>query len=376
MHSYPDFLSANASTLVAATPLGCTQLINIFVSAFPADIELPDPFGDSIDTLPEMSQLPATIPVSSQTVTFPPELRAALDRVLTGDATMDTLSGLTKRFVHTEPPQNADSQYNYALLYVVIEHLCSAAVGSSGKTTFSSSSPAVAIYERLMADFDIEGRYVLVSGIVNLLRWPNAHTRWAKQLLVHAYSTTEDVEVKEVVARVLLERLLVARPHPWGAVWAMGGLIRENLLQEPFVQKVRSLPLLISPSRGLRERCSTPTLRYSSPRLRHRFARSKSELRLTITIILGGRLPLFSNLGVIIIIPTGSIMRVSVYTFVLLCLCFTPLIHRISPHLHSFLYVAMNAVAVRRSLALASEREKTRAPLNLDLQLSVMRHLA
>lgn len=201
--SFPDFLATYAPALVSATPVSCTQLINIFVSAFPSQIKLPDPFGEHTDLLPDMSKLPPVAPNAMATVSLPTELQAALDKVASGEAQASQLAGLGHRFAL---PENAvaDLRYNYVLIDLVVQHLCSAAVGS-GKTTFSAVSPSVAIFELLLSELDLEGRYLLVCAAANLLRWPSAHTRWAKHLLMHVYAVRE-LESQEVVTRVLLER--------------------------------------------------------------------------------------------------------------------------------------------------------------------------
>jgi hypothetical protein len=283
--SFPDFLAAYAPSLVGATPVACTQLINVFVSAFPSHIKLPDPFGDQVDSLPEMSKLPPVVPAGTSIVSMPAELQAALDKVISGEAPVTQLAGLANRFLLPES-MVTDLRYNFPLLDLVVHHLCTAAVGS-GKTTFSATSPSVVLFERLLADLDVEGRYLLASAAANLLRWPSAHTRWARHLLLHVFTSAE-LGTQEVVTRVLLERcvrssstripradltlsLLVARPHPWGIVWAMSGLIRRDLVSQDFVTKVRRGALYTRPARP-EAALSTRTLLPSSPRSKPRSA--------------------------------------------------------------------------------------------------------
>lgn len=58
----------------------------------------------------------------------------------------------------------------------------------------------------------------MLSAIANQLRFPSSHTYWFNRMclkiLEESSSTNENVV--EILTRVLLERLLVTKPHPWG----------------------------------------------------------------------------------------------------------------------------------------------------------------
>jgi CCR4-NOT transcription complex subunit 1 len=64
------------------------------------------------------------------------------------------------------------------------------------------------------------GRYLLLVAAIQQLRWTNSHTLWYSSLLIDTFRSTESEVVKEQVARVFLERLLVQRPHPFGMIYA------------------------------------------------------------------------------------------------------------------------------------------------------------
>lgn len=59
------------------------------------------------------------------------------------------------------------------------------------------------------------GRYLLIGSFADHLRYPNSHTNFFSQLILYLFDK-EQVEIKEQITRVLLERLIVNRPHPWG----------------------------------------------------------------------------------------------------------------------------------------------------------------
>lgn len=80
------------------------------------------------------------------------------------------------------------------------------------------------------------GRYVLLTAITNNLRFPSSHTYFFSNLLVYLFDCANgrDAEemVREQIARVLMERLVVHRPHPWGLIITLLELIRAR--QEEF----------------------------------------------------------------------------------------------------------------------------------------------
>jgi CCR4-NOT transcription complex subunit 1 len=133
------------------------------------------------------------------------------------------------------------------------------------------------IYQRLLADLTSEARYVLLNAIANQLRYPNNHTHYfscvirpprtplappthlhpatftllpsflppppfpahllhasihtspptvPSCVMLHLFSETTDERVQEQITRVLVERLIVHRPHPWGLLITFIELIK------------------------------------------------------------------------------------------------------------------------------------------------------
>lgn len=60
------------------------------------------------------------------------------------------------------------------------------------------------------------------------LRYPNAHTHWFSCLLLYLFEHAKDDRFREIMARVLLERFIVHRPHPWGALLTFIELVRNT----------------------------------------------------------------------------------------------------------------------------------------------------
>merc|ERR1712060_862158 len=86
------------------------------------------------------------------------------------------------------------------------------------------------IFAHLVMNLDAEGRYLLLNALANQLRYPNSHTHYFSCVLLYIFAEApappqRDV-VRELVTRVLLERLIVNRPHPWGLLITFIELIK------------------------------------------------------------------------------------------------------------------------------------------------------
>ena len=64
--------------------------------------------------------------------------------------------------------------------------------------------------------------------MVNHLRYPNMETLYFICVMIHLFKMSND-EIKEIVARVLLERLFAHRPHPWGLLFIVNELSRNPI---------------------------------------------------------------------------------------------------------------------------------------------------
>ena len=82
------------------------------------------------------------------------------------------------------------------------------------------------MFQQLVLDLDAEGRYILLNAIANQLRYPNSHTHYFSCVLLFLFAESREEIVKEQITRVLLERLIVNRPHPWGLLISFIELIK------------------------------------------------------------------------------------------------------------------------------------------------------
>jgi len=88
-------------------------------------------------------------------------------------------------------------------------------------------SPEIEVFQRLM-QLDDHARYISLNAIANQLRYPSSHTHYFSCVMLYIFNETKEVAVKEQITRVLLERIITQRPHPWGLLVTFIELIKNS----------------------------------------------------------------------------------------------------------------------------------------------------
>jgi len=229
LHDFPEFLCNFHYTFCDVIPANCIQLRNLILSAFPRNMRLPDPFTPNlkVDTLPEINQAP--IILTNICHAMPEKFSRSLETYLSSRAPVDFLSNLRSTL---QVSNEAGCKYNVPLinslvLYVgvqAIAHLNSKGTAPSMGTITHSSH--MDIFQNLSVILDTEGRYLFLNAIANQLRYPNAHTHYFGCTLLYLFVEANQEAIQEQITRVLLERLIVNRPHPWGLLITFIELIK------------------------------------------------------------------------------------------------------------------------------------------------------
>ncbi|VDN20579.1 unnamed protein product [Dibothriocephalus latus] len=92
--------------------------------------------------------------------------------------------------------------------------------------TTIAHTPQMDIIQSLVLNLDNEGRYLLLNCMANQLRYPNSYTYYFSYTILYLFSEQSKEQVKEQISRVLMERLIVNRPHPWGLLMTSAELLR------------------------------------------------------------------------------------------------------------------------------------------------------
>jgi len=234
LHDFPEFLCDYHFSFCDIIPIPCVQIRNLILSAFPRNMKLPDPFMPNlkVDLLPDIKVAPRIL--SNYTTTLLQlHLKSDVDSFLrTRDRKLlDTIKDKL-RLPKAETLQ-LDTKYNVpllnALLLYVGVHLPQHGKTLSGQGSgLQQNNPSLEIFMYLAHNFDYEGRYLFLSAIANHLRYPNTHTHYFSCVLLYLFAETHDEVVREQITRVLLERLIVHRPHPWGLLITFIELIKNR----------------------------------------------------------------------------------------------------------------------------------------------------
>ncbi|EGX43660.1 hypothetical protein AOL_s00215g396 [Orbilia oligospora ATCC 24927] len=235
-HDFPDFLAEYHNSICASIPTNCTQLRNLILSAFPiGSKELPDPFthGLKVDRLPEIRKPPKiALPHTFGERLAQLEIREAVDRCLNEGPKEADIALIASKMTLKSPGFDKvnvdDFSLNSLVIYVVMHAI---SVGEKRNTAaFIPHSPHTTFLFELAQVFNPEARYFFLGAMANQLRYPNSHTHFFSCTLLslfgHVKGTPHELDIRQQITRVLLERLIVHRPHPWGLIITLLELLK------------------------------------------------------------------------------------------------------------------------------------------------------
>ncbi|KAF7724662.1 hypothetical protein EC973_000834 [Apophysomyces ossiformis] len=196
LHDFPEFLCRNYMVFAQVIPHTCIQLRNLILSAFPRVMHLPDPFTSDVspDQLPESREKP-TLNEDYIGLLEKSDFKTVIDNyVKHPDESFYTQ--VLERITNKET-----GAYRLELLDSFVLYL-----GSQTATVNVpfGNHPAVLVFKYLLGEMTAED---------------------------------QPEPIKEQITRVLLERLIVNRPHPWGLLSSFIEIIKsDNFWQHPFIR--------------------------------------------------------------------------------------------------------------------------------------------
>ena len=221
LHDFPEFLCDYHYSFCDVIPPNCIQMRNLILSAFPRNMRLPDPFTPNlkVELLPEIAIAPRT--VSNYAAMLKPNFKKDLDSYLKNRSPVAFVSDLRGQLqvANGESPGN---RYNIQLINALVMYVGTSAIQYLRTKGLTPTMSAIAhtshmdIFQNLAVDLDTEGRYLFLNCIANQLRYPNSHTQYFSCTLLYLFAEANQESIQEQITRVLLERLIVNRPHPWG----------------------------------------------------------------------------------------------------------------------------------------------------------------
>ena len=230
LHDFPEFLCDHHFALCDAIPPTCIQMRNLVLSAFPRNMRLPDPFTPNlkVDLLPEIAA-PPRLPADADAALRAKPLRAEIDAFLQNRPAAALPVELRSRLMLPAAEAVASgTRYNVPLLNALVLHVGCTAIAAARAEAASplAHSGPLEVFQRLAVELDAEGRYLFLNAIANQLRYPNNHTHYFSCVLLYLFAEAHAEVVQEQITRVLLERLIVNRPHPWGLLITFIELIK------------------------------------------------------------------------------------------------------------------------------------------------------
>lgn len=221
LHDFSDFLSYYHFEFCAMVPSNCIQLRNLILSAFPGDMKLPDPFTPNlkVDLLPEIGQRPL-FSSGRLDVILNHTIKHELERSIHENDVPNFFSGIWNQHFLVWNEANV----NFLNCIVFYTGILAVQQGYPGQAT--SRLPHRKVFNYMANKLDSEGRYYFLNAMVNQLRYPNSHTYYFSCMLLFLFAEVESEFVREQITRVLLERLVVNRPHPWGLLITFIELIK------------------------------------------------------------------------------------------------------------------------------------------------------
>ncbi|KAJ2068431.1 CCR4-NOT core subunit cdc39, partial [Coemansia sp. S155-1] len=240
LHDFPEFLAAYALKLCDSIPANCVQLRNLLLSAYPREMRLPEPLTPNlkIDLLPDVSCSPE-ISFAYADMLDQDHLRSGLERFLVAQSPASFAKDAARKlFAASSPPADASAmpaasdawplaeRYSAGLINAFVLHTVVTITGISDSTARESAQRvALDMLKAMLAEADPEACYLMVNAISNQLRFPSSHTYLCSRMILALFSKSEE-PVRECIARVLIERILVNRPFPWGLLVTLIELLR------------------------------------------------------------------------------------------------------------------------------------------------------
>ncbi|KAL9175940.1 hypothetical protein ABFS82_02G145600 [Erythranthe guttata] len=238
LHDFPEFLCDYHFSFCDVIPPSCIQMRNIILSAFPRNMRLPDPSTPNlkIDLLAEISQSPRILSEVDATLKAR-QMKNDTDEYLKSKQQGSTFLTELKQKLMLSPADaaRAGTRYNVPLINSLVLYIGMQAIQQARSPSHSQSmasmssflvSAALDIFQSLIMDLDTEGRYLFLNAVANQLRYPNNHTHYFSFILLYLFAESNQEVIQEQITRVLLERLIVNRPHPWGLLITFIELIK------------------------------------------------------------------------------------------------------------------------------------------------------
>ncbi|KAL2062974.1 hypothetical protein VTL71DRAFT_6046 [Oculimacula yallundae] len=256
-HDFPEFLSANHIKLCAHIPSYSTQLNNLILSATPPqNADMPNPMqpGLKIDRIGEIRQSPESMndvegPLRDSGLFDLAE--QALEHGPSEDAVAHIAHEIQRKNARQSGLGLSSVDADRKLIDSLVLYVGTNAIARSenkGAPLFTPGTPDIRLLSMLVHELRPATRFVFLGSIVNQLRFPNTQTHYFNQALLELFGSDtgdqEELEIREQITRILLERAIGQWPQPWGLLVVIQELVKNkkyNFFDLPFIKSAPEL---------------------------------------------------------------------------------------------------------------------------------------
>lgn len=208
LHDFPEFLCEYYMVFVQTIPHSCIQLRNIVLSAFPLVMYFPDPLTPDLklSLLPECKQHPTI--ANSYTTVLSNQQQQQFDHKINQlikhhHQQQQPSSSLYKDILQFVQPIENDNDVDHHqdiikedVLNVLVLYTASRMID----IPINKNNPAIKLYTYLIQHMSHRGSYLVLSAMCDHLRYPNSHTQFFSQALLHLFQETPEY-IKEQITR-------------------------------------------------------------------------------------------------------------------------------------------------------------------------------
>ncbi|RYP50914.1 hypothetical protein DL769_010885 [Monosporascus sp. CRB-8-3] len=253
-HDFPDYMAAQCTRLAAIVPHHCRQLRNIILNSSPR--------SDA-----EVATIEAEVTDSCISYLRDTGMLEILDQLMQTGPSEDAVAHLTRAISRSDANSttfgNVPLDTDIKLIDDIVAFIGGRAVTryQQDGPLFVRGAPDIATLSLLVHELQPEARYFLLESIVDRLRYPSPLTEYFTMVLLdifgHDVNDPEEVDIRQQVVRVLLERFSGYWPQPIGLVRVLAELVKDDkymFFDQPFIKADREIAeQFVLLSRGLQQ---------------------------------------------------------------------------------------------------------------------------
>ncbi|KAJ2996048.1 hypothetical protein NUW58_g1099 [Xylaria curta] len=244
-HDYPDYVSANATQLCSNIAPHLRQLRNMVLNCSPRS----DVGEDPVLQASEAARIPTPLLALGEA-----DMVHVLEQLMQTGPSEDAIAHLT----HAVTRRNGnETVYGHVRLAVdpkliddIVEYIGVHAISKPRQSAavFIPGSADIATLSLLVHELSPEGRYYLLSSIIDRLRYPGPPTEYYTRVVLDLFdqdvNDPEEADIRQQIVRILLERLAGYWPQPWGLMTVIIELTKDQkykFFEQPFIKADREI---------------------------------------------------------------------------------------------------------------------------------------